>query len=144
MPVGISTPGLGYATFCAIKFAGYTAAGHFLSMQYDRDVSAWKVGAVRTLIGMAAGAAYFGLWHLIDPHAFRVRSTPDNFPALYLAGLLPVRIAEWWLLIWLFYDRALRQIAKGWRMVALGTIWSYVLDAPAIAGFIATAGFWVC
>jgi hypothetical protein len=29
-------------------------------------------------------------------------------------------------------------------MVGFGTIWSYVLDAPAIAGFIATAGFWVC
>ena len=56
MPAGISHPGLGYATFCAIKFAGYTAAAHFLSMSYDRDVSAWKVGAVRTLIGMAAGA----------------------------------------------------------------------------------------
>src|SRR5258707_1290492 len=66
------------------------------------------------------------------------------FPFLYLAGLLPVRIVEWWLLIWLFYDRKLRQPAKGWRMVGLGTIWSYVLDAPAIAGFIATAGFWVC
>jgi hypothetical protein len=144
MPVGISTPGLGYATFCAIKFAGYSAAGHFLSMRYDRDVSPWKVGAVRTLIGMAAGAAYFGLWLLIDPHAFSVRSTPSNVPALYLAGLLPVRIAEWWLLIWLFYDRELREVAKDWRMVALGTIWSYVLDAPAIAGFIATAGFWVC
>jgi hypothetical protein len=37
----------------------------------------------------------------------------DGFPYLYLAGLLPVRIAEWWLLIWLFYDRKLRQPAKG-------------------------------
>ena len=46
-------PGLGYATFCAIKFAGYTAAAHFLSMSYDRDdLASWKVGAVRTLIGM--------------------------------------------------------------------------------------------
>ena len=40
--------------------------------------------------------------------------------------------------------RKLREVAKGWRMVGLGTIWSYVLDAPAIAGFIATAGVWVC
>jgi hypothetical protein len=55
-----------------------------------------------------------------------------------------VRIAEWWLLIWLFYDRELREVAKDWRMVGLGTVWSYVLDAPATAGLIATAGFWVC
>ena len=72
------------------------------------------------------------------------RADTRRVPVLYLAGLLPVRIAEWWLLIWLFYDRKLREPAKGWRMVGLGTIWSYVLDAPAIAGFIATAGFWVC
>ena len=140
MPAGISNPGLGYATFCAIKFAGYTAAAHFLSMSYNRDdLASWKVGAVRTLIGMAAGAAYLGLWMVID---HRVFSPSGNW--LYLVGLLPVRIAEWWLLIWLFYDRKLREPAKDWRMVGLGTIWSYVLDAPAIAGFIATAGFWIC
>jgi hypothetical protein len=43
-----------------------------------------------------------------------------------------------------FYDRSLIDIAKGWRMVVLGTLWSYVLDAPAIFGFIATAGIWIC
>jgi len=145
MPAGISTPGLGYATFCAIKFAGYTAAAHFLSMSYKRaDLASWKVGAVRTLIGMAAGAAYFGLWTLVQRSGHAPGGIHGGFPLLYLAGLLPVRIAEWWLLIWLFYDRKLREPAKGWRMVWLGTIWSYVLDAPAITGFIATAGFWVC
>jgi hypothetical protein len=145
MPAGINTPGLGYITFCAIKFAGYTAAAHVLSMSYNRaDLASWKVGAVRTLIGMVAGAAYFGLWFLIDPTARQPGGPFSGFPYLYLAGLLPVRIVEWWFLIWLFYDRGLRQPAKGWRMVGLGTIWSYVLDAPAIAGFIATAGFWVC
>lgn len=143
MPGGISHPGLGYATFCAIKFAGYTAAAHVMSMSYNRDdLASWKVGAVRTLIGMAAGAAYYGMWHVLGASAFRTGG--DSFPFLYLAGLLPVRLAEWWLLIFLFYDRKLREVAKGWRMVGLGTIWSYVLDAPAIAGFIATAGVWVC
>ncbi|MGY2909412.1 hypothetical protein [Bradyrhizobium sp. URHC0002] len=145
MPVGISHPGLGYATFCAIKFVGYTAAAQVLSVSYNRDdLASWKVGAVRTLIGMAAGAGYYGLWRVLGPDAFRTGAGYDSFPYLYLAGLLPVRIAEWWLLIFLFYDRKLRQPARGWRMVGLGTIWSYVLDAPAMAGFIATAGFWVC
>jgi hypothetical protein len=41
MPAGISHPGLGYATF-----AGYTAAAHFLSMNYNRDdLASWKAGA---------------------------------------------------------------------------------------------------
>ena len=145
MPGGISNPGLGYATFCAIKFGGYTVAAHFLSMHYDRsEVSAWKVGAVRTLIGMTAGAAYFGLWFVVDRGGYHPGGGFGSSPFPYLAGLLPVRIAEWWLLIWLFYDRELREPAKDWRMVGLGTLWSYVLDAPVIAGFIATAGFWVC
>jgi len=142
MPGGISHPGVGYATFCAIKFAGYSAAASFLSMQYDRDVSAWKAGAVRTLIGMVAGAAYFGVWRLIDPRHLGMGGS--DIPWTYLLGLVPVRVAEWWFLIWLFYDRELRQIAKDWRMVGLGTVWSYVLDAPAIFGFLATAGVWIC
>jgi hypothetical protein len=86
MPAGISNPVLGYATFCAIKFAGYSAAGHFLSVQYDRDVSAWKVGAVRTLIGMAAGAAYSGLWLVIDPNVFQPRAEPSSS---FRGGILP-------------------------------------------------------
>jgi hypothetical protein len=36
------------------------------------------------------------------------------------------------------------QPAKGWRAVVLGTIWSYALDAPAIAGLLAVGGFWIC
>ncbi len=143
MPGGIGSPGLGYLTFCAIKFAGYSAAGHLLSMKYDSNVSAGRVGAVRTLIGMAAGAAYFGLWTMIDRKTFGMDQSND-FLWAYFAGLLPVRIAEWWLLIWLFYDRELRQIGRDWRMVGLGTVWSYVLDVPAIMGFITTAGVWIC
>ena len=141
MPGGINHPGLGYATFCAIKLAGYTAAARFLSAQYKRDVPAWKAGAARTAIGMAAGAVYFAAWIQLE----RAGYTGGGFlPWPYFAGLLPVRIAEWWLLIWLFYDRELRHVAKDWRMVGLCTVWSYVLDAPAIFGFIATAGVWIC
>lgn len=139
MPGGISNPALGYASFCAVKFAGYTLAAHVIAKSYGRgDVSIWRVGAVRTLIGMAAGAAYFGAWHAMG------KPLGGDLTFLYLAGLLPIRIAEWWLLIWLFYDRALAEREAGWWMVALGTVWSYILDAPAIVGFIATAGVWVC
>jgi hypothetical protein len=60
-------------------------------MSYHRDdIASWKVGGVRTLIGIAAGAAYLGLWLVIDQRVF---SPGGYWP--YLAGLLPVRIAEW-------------------------------------------------
>jgi hypothetical protein len=147
MPAGITNPGLGYASFCLVKFAGYSLAAHYISRSYGRaDLSAWRVGGTRTLIGMAAGAGYFGAWWAAQLGYLGPLSRGGQpFSSYwYLIGLLPVRVVEWWLLIWLFYDRDLAQRAKGWRTVALGTAWSYALDAPAIAGFIATAGVWVC
>jgi hypothetical protein len=139
MPAGLANPVLGYAGFCAVKLAGYSLAGWYLCRCYSRpDVGALRVGATRTIIGMVAGALYFALWW-----------TTGNLSAgqasyLYLAGLLPVRLAEWWLVIWIFYDRKLTRPAQGWKAVLLGTAWSYVLDAPAIAGLLAVGGFWIC
>jgi hypothetical protein len=144
MPAGFTNPALGYASFCLVKLAGYCLAARYISRSYGRpEMSAFKVGGTRTLIGMAAGAGYFWLWKAGLPPG-RPANAFQALPFWYLAGLLPVRIAEWWLLIWIFYDRKLAQVAKGWRAVAAGTVWSYVLDAPAIAGFFVTAGFWVC
>ena len=138
MPAGISNPVIGYLGFCAVKFAGYSLAARFLSRSYQRpDHNAFVVGGVRTLIGMAAGAVYYAIWRLI-PHAEVAGGIG------YLAGLLPVRIAEWWLLVWLFYDRPLQQRAKDWRTVLLATVWSYALDVPAVIGFFVTGGVWVC
>jgi hypothetical protein len=96
------------------------------------------IGASRTTIGMIAGALYF--WGI----SLTTHLIPNAGGFLYLAGLVPVRFAEWWLLIWLFYDRPLQQKKTGWRIVLIATGWSYVIDIPAIGGLILTGGFWVC
>jgi hypothetical protein len=138
MPAGVSNPVIGYIGFCAVKFAGYSLAGRFISRSYQRaDRNAFVIGGVRTLIGMAAGAVYYGIWRLI-PHAEVAGGIG------YIAGLLPVRIAEWWLLLWLFYDRDPRRRPRDWCIIGLATIWSYALDVPAILGFFVTGGVWVC
>jgi hypothetical protein len=125
--------------FGAIKFAGYSLAARFISRRYARnDRNAYAVGGTRTLIGMVAGALYFGLLSVLPQQAVATGGL------LFLAGLLPMRIAEWWLLVWLFYDRKLEQGRLGWRVVALATCWSFVLDIPAIAGAFFTGGFWIC
>jgi hypothetical protein len=146
MPAGITNPALGYVTFCAVKFVGYSLAGAYLARSYGRpDIGAVRVGAARTLIGMVAGALYAASWHAAGGlTAAPGSAASQSIPFWYLAGLLPIRMAEWWLLIWIFYDRKLAQAGKDCRIVMLGTVWSYILDAPAIAGFIVTAGFWVC
>jgi hypothetical protein len=138
MPGGIDHPAVGYLTFCAVKFAGYSIAARFLSHRYARtDRNSLVVGGARTLIGMAAGAGCYAVLC-----AFPRITGPSGLG--YVAGLVPVRIAEWWLLLWLFYDRPLRQKAKDWRMAALGTVWSFVLDVPALVGLFFTGGLWVC
>jgi hypothetical protein len=136
---GLLHPAVGYATYCVIKLGGYSLAAHTISRAYARrDRNAWLVGATRTAIGMAAGALYYLL----------LRSLPAAFspagPVALLGGLVPIRVVEWWLLLWWFYDRRLAQKKKGWLIVALGIVWSYVLDVPALAGVLATGGFSVC
>jgi hypothetical protein len=139
VPFGVDNPVLGYSVFCAVKFAGYSLAAHVLARRYGRpEPSSVKVGAVRTLIGMAVGAAYFGAHALIKSYVQH-----DNEVA-YMLGLVPVRIAEWWFLIWLFYDRKFEHTGRGWGLVALGVAWSFLLDIPATFGFLSVAGFHVC
>lgn len=136
MPGGIRNPEIGYLTFCAVKFVGYSAAAGVISEVYNRKQRRpLLIGAVRTLIGMVAGAAYYSAWKLIA-------GGPGDIG--YLAGLLPIRVAEWWLLIWLFYDRHLQQQRKGWCTVGVATAWSFALDIPAAFGFLYTAGVWIC
>ena len=145
MPAGFTNPTLGYAGFCIVKLAGCSLAAHYISRSYGRtDISAWRVGGLRTLVRHGRRRRLFPVVDGGGNNVHFPKLTSPNVPYLYLVGLLPVRIAEWWLLIWMFYDRGLNQRAKGWRTVGMGTTWSYVLDAPAIAGFFATAGFWIC
>jgi len=139
MAFGIDSPVLGYTVFCAVKFAGYSLAAHFLARRYERPQhSSVKVGAVRTLIGMVVGALYFGAQLAIASF------TNHGNEVAYMVGLAPVRVAEWWFLIWLFYDRPLEHKRRGWWCVALGVVWSFLLDVPAIYGLLSVTRFYVC
>ena len=139
MPLGINHPVLGYAGFAVVKFAGYSLAAHYLAKSYRRtDRNQYLVGGARTLIGMGVGAAYAGVWSLLPVPDFNGGSL------LYYVGLIPVRVAEWWLLLWWFFDRNFEDRAKGWGNVRVATIWSFVLDVPAAIGFFVTGGLWIC
>lgn len=63
----------------------------------------------------------------------------------YFAWLVPILLAEWFVVIWIFYDRALDFGTLDAKAIAGGTIWSYVLDAIGIgAAFVLPGGIWVC
>lgn len=54
---------LGFAYFVGVKFIGYTAAAAVVRRLYtESKTGTLKVGLSRTVIGIAAGAAYGGLW----------------------------------------------------------------------------------
>ena len=141
---GAPTP-VGFAAFAGVKAIGYTAASFVLKRGYQAlapvNASVLTVGLTRTGIGVAAGLVYGGLWILV----VNQMKEADNWPYYYYAFLLPVRLAEWTFLIWLFFDRTLHDRVRLWKYIAFGTICSYILDAIGVgAAFVLPGGFWVC
>jgi hypothetical protein len=134
MPMG---PGpVGLIAFVGVKFTGYSLAAYLLNRAYEARENAWKVGAARTAIGIAAGAAYLASWNL-------AHAAPGM--AGWLLSLVPVRLAEWGLLLRIFFDKRFLATPQSWRYAALGSRWSYALDAVGLAAaWVVPGGFWVC
>lgn len=136
----------GFAYFAGVKAVGYTAASVVLKRGYQAispvKTSVVTLGLARTGIGIGAGLIYGGLWIAA---ASLMRSPSDSLPIYYYIFLLPVRLAEWTFLIWLFFDKTLHDRVRMWKYVAFGTICSYILDAIGVgAAFVLPGGFWVC
>lgn len=132
MPAGVSNPELGGIAFGAIKLAGYCFAAHIISKRYGKIPTSWfHIGLTRTIIGLAFGYPYYS-W-----------ATSFHSPFFFL-GLIPIRLIEWLLLIMLFYDRRISNWSRGLGVASAGTAWSFLLDLPAIFGYILVGGFWIC
>jgi hypothetical protein len=129
--------------FATIKFAGYSLAGRFLTFRYrEASPNAFVVGGARTAIGIVAGLGAAAVATAVNVEVPSV--------AWYLL-LTPVRLMEWLLVIWFFYERSTwepsvsRRWARALTWSALGIVWSGLLDIPAIlAAFALPGGFWVC
>jgi len=137
----------GFAYFTTVKAVGYTAASFVLKVGYGLRSSSkpliWGVGLARTGIGLGVGLLYGGLWILLLNRFFA--NAGEGTAILYYVLLLPVRLAEWSLLIWIFFDRGLLDRARMWKYAAFGTICSYALDAIGVgAAFVLPGGIWVC
>jgi hypothetical protein len=135
MAFGSST--LGVAYFAGIKLAGYSAFAY----RINRDQSLTQprpvvIGLTRAAIGIGVGVSYAWLvshW------------TVNNGRVLFYAGLIPVRIVEWLLLLWLFYRDVPGLVRRRTRYLAEGVGVSYLLDLPAaFAAFALPGGFWIC
>lgn len=127
---GIEPTSIAYASYGAVKFAGYSLAGYFLNHHYnDESHRALTIGASRTALGMAAGFLYL---HLGGQALFN-----RNLASFYVA-LFPIRCLEWLILLWYFYNRRLlydRRLATKGRVakaIIAATLWSYALDLIAV------------
>lgn len=110
---GAPTP-MGFLYFTAVKAAGYTAASVVLKNGYGLwrapEPRIWAVGLTRTGIGLAAGALYGGLWILA---LNKLNSFGGEGSAvLFYLFLLPIRLAEWILLIFAFSSTAVSSSAR--------------------------------
>lgn len=142
MPAG---PGpMGFAAFTGVKFLGYSVAASVLTKAFQSSRNAWLVGLARTGIGLVAGTLFGGTWFLLSRRFDN--KWPDWVAASVFFGLLiPIRLAEWSLLIHFFFDRGLVQRVKDLKFATLGSAWSFVLDGIGIvSAFVVPGGFWVC
>jgi hypothetical protein len=135
MAAGPGTLGLAY--FAGVKLAGYCGAAAFLNRRFaDRKANVLFAGAARTAIGLVAGigaVAALSTFHV------------GRGEWLFLVFLVPLRIAEWLLLLWLFYRRPSWDSRVMLRHAGLGTVWSFCLDLPALlAVFVLPGGVWIC
>jgi hypothetical protein len=143
MPAG---PGaIGFAAFTGVKFVGYTIAALTLKKAFSpADSNVFKVGLARTGIGLVAGTFFGGLWILLFTR-FENRWPEWMAASVFFGLLIPIRLAEWSLLIHFYFDRGLLQRAKDLKFATLGSLWSFVLDGVGImAAFVVPGGFWIC
>jgi hypothetical protein len=139
MAMGIPHPVLGAITFSAIKFIGYVHAARALNWHYKEwDRSSWFVGGIRALVGLGGGTAY-----ALCSLAVSLRGSEAGDLA-FVAGLAVVRLIEWTFIIWLFYDRDFEYRRRAVVIVILATLWSFLLDLPAVFGFVQLSEFFMC
>lgn len=142
MPWAIeSDPGLHYVAFGTIKLIGYTGYSFVLRRifsdlkkeELSRLWHGYGAGVSRTIIGLFFGMT-IAAWLLDLSYG----------PLVFYGALIPLRFIEWFILIWLFYDRKLEHKKTVMLSVVFGISVSFLLDIPAALGFIFTGGMWIC
>src|SRR4051812_19052819 len=108
-----------YVAFAAIKFVGYSASAFFFNKKFiGSRANPVVFGLTRTILGMSVGAVA-GLIGLVEI---------ELAMQFFMLALIPFRIGEWLLTLWLFFRKSENFRDKIADCVALAVIWSFVLD----------------
>lgn len=138
MPGGFDDPTTGFMVFGAVKFLGYSAYSLCLNQFFPENRrNPLYVGFCRMIIGIGFGTV-LGVLGLVAIFNIGIA----GFLA-YMALLVPMRALEWWIVLNAMYK--VGWDSKGVKPALLiGVCVSFGLDIPAIAGFFATGGLWIC
>ena len=90
----------------------------------------------RVCLGMAAGYLYWQVGFYFVPGR-------DPRLLIVIAGLVPLRVIEWGLVLWLFYRKEMG-VGAICAAAAIGTIVSFLLDLPSMMGLYSIAGYSIC
>lgn len=134
MPIGPSITGA--IAFTSVKLIGYSFVGRQLKKGYQVDSPHPLVfGIVRTCLGLAVGISLL----------YFLEGIAGNSDGLFFAILFPVRFLEWFLVIYLFFERKNFSLQRISGNSSMGIIYSFALDIPAIlSAFVVPGGMWVC
>ncbi|MGE3320346.1 MAG: hypothetical protein AB7I18_13720 [Candidatus Berkiella sp.] len=135
----IIVPILGSLFYFFLKFLCYSGYAKYLNHLYGKKHSIWKVGIFRAILGLVVGAAL----NFLLLGALNIQVTSGRAPVggrdtdIYFLLLTTIRLGEWLLTVWYFYDRELYISWKLFKAVLFGTVISYLVDLPALLGIIA-------
>jgi len=124
----------GTATYAAIKILGYSFFAKYLNSLFYMHHNIWKVGLIRTAIGVVLGLAHNAFFLSFLNVSMGRSPIGGEDTSIYFALLILLRIFEWGLIIYWFYDRRLENKARIAKALTLGVIWSFVLDIPILTG----------
>jgi hypothetical protein len=65
-------------------------------------------------------------------------------PLFFFISIIPIRIIEWFLIIFIFFDKKISMNGENWEIVYKGVIFSFVLDIPAIIGYLSLGDICIC
>jgi hypothetical protein len=130
------SPAIGLIAYTTVKLVGYSFFGRKLNQWYNKAAPRpFVFGAVRTLLGVIVGVSSL----------FMLSNLTSNQGALFFIFLIPIRFCEWFLILYLFYERKNYSFKRISGYSALGIICSFLLDIPAIISvFVIPGGVWVC
>lgn len=135
MPLGPS-PTIGLIAYTTIKVIGYSWVGWKLNQCYQKtNPRPYLFGIARTVLGLVVGITTI----------YILRKINSNQGAIFVICLIPIRFFEWFIIIYVFYERFDFSFKRLSKYSLVGIIFSFLFDIPVIASIlIIPGGYWVC